>query len=808
MLRNYFKIVWRNLAKEKLYSLIKIGGLSTGVAACLLIALFVRQEVSYDQHYTAGDRIYRILEFSSFRGEVGSGVHFPAPLARTLQAEYPEFEQVGHYNAVEVFGAGSQEVRRSDALESTHDDGFVYASQELLSILQLPFLQGNPQQALTEPNTIVITKRKADTYFPGQNPIGKLLILNNDKQRQYRVSGVIEDFPVTSHFQYNFLMTLAGKEFGEGEQTNWRNSNYINYVRVRSGTDIGQLEHKLSGVVKKYFMPAASREGANHEEMAWLNSFRFKLQPVRAIYLNEDRVQDGLPHGDIRYIWLFGAIALFILLIASINFINLSTAKSANRAKEVGLRKVVGSLRRSLIGQFLTESLLFSSVSVVLGLLLANLLLPYFNGLVAKSLVFPWREWWLFPVLAIGTLLLGLLAGLYPAFYLSAFQPMQVLKGTVSRGSKHASTRSLLVVFQFTVSTVLIVGTFTIARQMHFILNKKLGFDKEQVLVLQGTHTLANQLTPFKNELLRLPDVKQASVSSFLPVEGTKRNNGGMWTQGMQDHEKVSSQHWNVDDAYVKTLGLKLVQGRNFSAQMLTDSQSVIINESLVKALHLRHPIGQRIFNWRGGWTVIGVVEDFHFNSLKEKIQPMGLFLGRSPNTILVKVATQDMAATLQSVTNVWKQFSPYQPIRYSFLDEQYASMYNDVQRTQRIFSSFAGLAILIACLGLFALSAFMAEQRSKEISIRKVLGASLNSILGLLAGNFIKLVLISFGIAAPIGWYLMSNWLNDFVYRIPLGWEIFLLAGLSTIGIALLTVSFQSIKAALMNPVKSLRSE
>lgn len=556
-------------------------------------------------------------------------------------------------------------------------------------------------------------------------------------------------------------------------------------------------------------MPAATREGANAEEMDWLKSFRFKLQPVEAIYLNELKIQDGLQHGDSRYIWLFGAIALFILLIASINFINLSTAKSANRAKEVGLRKVIGSLRSSLMGQFLAESLLFSSFSFGLGVLLANLFLPYFNGLVAKSLVFPWQAWWLFPALATGILLTGLLAGLYPAFYLSAFQPMQVLKGTVSRGSgAHASTRSLLVVFQFTVSIVLIVGTLTISRQMHYILNKNLGYDKEQVLLIQGTHTLGNKLAPFKNELLRLPDVKHASVSSFLPVEGTKRNNGGMWTRGMPDHQKVSTQHWNVDDAYVKTLGLKLLTGRNFSAQMPTDSQAVIVNESLAKALQLRKPIGQRLVNWRGEWRVIGVIADFHFNSLKEKIQPMGLYLGRSPNTVLVKVATQDIAATLQAVTKVWKTFSPNQPIRYSFLDEQYASMYDDVQRTGRIFSSFAGLAILVACLGLFALSAFMAEQRRKEISIRKVLGASLESIVGLLTVHFIKLVLISFSIAVPIGWYLMSNWLADFVYRIPLSWELFLLAGLSTVLIALLTIGYQSVKAALMNPARNLQTE
>jgi putative ABC transport system permease protein len=806
LLRNYLTVAFRMLARQKLYSAIKIGGFAASIAACLLISLYIQQELNYDQHYTHGDRMYRLLRRSALRGEAGVGVHFPAPLARTLQAEYPALEKTGHYNA--AFETKDNQVRRSDQLESLHEEGFVHVNQELLDILELPFVAGNPRKALAEPGTLVITQRKAEKYFPREDPIGKVLVLNNDPQRQYRVTGVIRDFPATSHLQFDFLMSLAGKEFWPGEQTDWRASNYINYVRVRPGTDITQLEKQLSATVHKYFMPYAVGKGANTEEIGWLKSFRFELQPVGEIYLNRVQVRDDLPHGDLRYIWLFGSVAVFILLIASINFINLSTARSANRAKEVGIRKVIGSRRGSLIEQFLAESLLYSFFAFAVGVLLACLLLPYFNGLVGKSLAFPWQNWWLLPLLAAGAGGVGLLAGLYPAFYLSAFQPIRVLKGNVSRGSKAASIRSVLVVFQFSVSVVLILGTLVIGRQMHFIHNKKLGFDKEQVLLLEGTHTLGEKIAAFKQQLQGLPQVRHVSVSNYLPLAGRRRDNGPMWTQGMADAEKISSQHWNVDHDYLKTMGLKLVQGRDFSAQMLTDSGAVIINQSLAEALQLKKPVGERIFNWRGGWTVIGVVEDFHFESLKERIQPMGLFLGRSTNTLLLKVQATDMTATLQGVTRVWKQFSPHQPIRYAFLDQQYAAMYADVERTGRIFSSFTLLAIVVACLGLFALSAFMIEQRGKEISIRKVLGASLGHLVGLLTFNFVKLVLIAFTLAVPVAWYLMHEWLKDFVYRIPLAWELFGLAGLSAVAVALLTIGYQSLKAALANPVRHLKAE
>jgi putative ABC transport system permease protein len=545
---------------------------------------------------------------------------------------------------------------------------------------------------------------------------------------------------------------------------------------------------------------------ANAKEM--IKNFSYSLQPITDIHLHGAGIDDGLTHGDIRFIWLFGAIAGFILIIACINFINLSTAKSANRAKEVGLRKTVGSHRSNIIYQFLTESLLYSFISFLLGTLLAWLLIPYFNQLSAKSLAFPWAEWQLFPILIVAAVVVGLLAGIYPSFYLSSFKPISVLKGNLSRGSKNATTRSTLVIFQFATSIVLIIATFVIYRQVDYILNKKLGFEKDQVVLIQGVGTLDRQLKTFKEELQQLSSVKSVSISDFLPVRGTKRNGNSFWKEGRNTvDESVGGQFWNVDHDYIKTMGMKIAAGRDFSAAMPTDSASVIINQTMARELELTDPVGARIMNYTG-WNVIGVVEDFHFESLRGKIEPMCMVLGTGRNIVSVKVSTTDMAGVLTSIEQIWKKFSPHQPIRYTFLDDQYANMYKDVQRMGSIFVTFATLAIIVACLGLFALSAFMVEQRGKEISIRLVLGASMKSIFRLLTVNFLKLVLISIVIAVPVAWYMMQEWLKDFAYRVEITWDVFLLAGVMAVSIAVLTISYQSIRAALAKPVDKLRSE
>jgi putative ABC transport system permease protein len=807
MLQSYFTVGWRSLSKNKLYSSIKIGGFALGIAACMLIALFIRDELRYDTHYPDKDRIYRVYQIYNDDGEINRAVWFQAPFARALKEDFPEVEKVGRYLASELFGAGNNQLRRVDETDNTYEEGFIYMDQELLDILKLPVVYGHPSHLLDKPRTIVITKSKADKYFPNENPVGKQLVMNNDRDKPFTIGGVIADLPATSHFKFNFAMTMQGVEFWPGEQTDWKATNYPTYVLLRPGTDPRAFQKKLGLVTEKYLLPMLKEiRRANAEEMA--KNFSMDVQPIADIHLYSIGIQDGLSHSDIRFVWLFGAIAGFIMLIACINFINLSTAKSANRAKEVGLRKTVGSHRSHIIYQFLAESLLFSLVSFVLAIVLAWLMVPYFNQLSSKSLVFPWTAWQLYPMLVVAIIVVGVLAGLYPSFYLSSFKPISVLKGNLSRGSKNATMRSTLVIFQFATSIVLIAATVIIYRQMDYILNKNIGFNKDQVVLVQGLNTLDRQRQTFKEELQQLSFVKNATLSDFLPVRGTKRNGNGFWEEGKKTTEKaVGGQFWGVDHDYIRTLGMKIVEGRDFSAKMPTDSGAIIINQSMARELGFKEASGKRIENYRG-WEVIGVVEDFHFESMRGKIEPLAMVLGPGQNILSVKVDATDMAGVLSAIETVWKKFSPHQPVRYAFLDDQYASMYADVQRMGRIFVTFACLAIAVACLGLFALSAFMIEQRGKEISIRLVLGASMKSIFRLLTVNFLKLVLIALVIAIPISWFAMQKWLEDFTYRTEITWDVFLWAGLMAVAIAVLTISYQSVRAALAKPVDKLRSE
>jgi len=813
MFRNYFKIAVRQLRKQKMFAAIKIGGFAFSIAACLLIALYIRNELSYDKSYPDANRIFRVLFVYTDNGTVGKGPGWPAPLAKTLKKNFPQIEYSGRLMPNALMGAGTVEVRRAGQVENSYEEGITYADQSMLDMLKLPMVYGKRAHALANPHTMVISKRKADKYFPGQNPVGKVMYFNDDKTKPYTIGGVLENFPATSHLQYDFMLTLTGMEFWLGEQNNWGDFNYPTYVLLKAGTDAKDLGQKMTAdIVKTYFLPIIKMGGAKNPEQE-AAKITMVLQPVTDINLYSYDVRDGLLHGDIRFIWLFGSVAAFILIIAGINFVNLATAKSANRAKEVGLRKVVGSYRSSLIKQFLTESLLYSCLSFIIGLLLAWLMLPYFNTLASKSLTMPWGEWWLLPVILFSAFIIGIIAGLYPAFYLSAFKPVQVLKGTLATGSKGSVLRNSLVVFQFTASIMLIIGTLVIYKQMHYILNQKVGFDKDQVVIIQGANTMGDKnVKIFKNELSKLASVKSVSISDYLPIDaGTKRNGMPFFIDGRTKLDAgVNGQFWQIDDTYLKTLGMKLVEGRNFSYDMSDDTagKTVIINQTLAKNLNLKKPIGARITANGNSFTVIGLVEDFNFDSLHDPIGPLALQFGISPSLVSVKVSGADMKNTLQAIAATWKKFAPEQPIRYTFMDESFAGMYADVQRMGYIFTTFAILAIIIACLGLFALSAFMAEQRSKEIGIRKVLGASVSGITTLLSFDFVKLVALAILIASPIALWGMNKWLQGFAYHEPVQWWIFVTAGLAAILIALITVSFQAIKAAIANPVRSLRSE
>ena len=808
MLKNYLKIAVRQLLKQKIYGAIKIGGFALSIAACILITLYIRNEASYDRSYPHANRIYRLISTT----DVGSGTnvnnYMPAPVAKTYSDNFPEIEKAGRIMSDPEFsGAGSNEIRIADQVQNTHEEGFAYADQAILDILQVPMVYGERANALTAPHTMVISKRKADKYFPGQNPVGKVLYLNNDLSKPYKINGVMQDLPTTSHLQYDFILSLKGVEMFPGEQNNWAANNYDVYVLLRPGTDLAAFEKKSSGVMfEKYIIPGMISAGiAGARAMA--QNATIRLQPITAIHLRSADIHDNYTHGDIRFIWLFAAIAGFILIIACVNFVNLSTAKSANRAKEVGLRKVVGSTRFGLIGQFLTESLFYSLLSFIIGALLAWALLPYFNSLADKSLTMPWLNWWFIPTLLLAAAFTGLLAGLYPAFYLSGFNPAKVLKGTLSAGSKSSVLRNGLVIFQFTTSIILIISTLVIYNQMQFILNKKLGFEKDQVVLLEGANTLGKQVVSLKDELKKLSEVKSVSVSDYLPVAGTKRSSTLFYSEGREKVENaISGQIWQVDPDYLKTMGIKLVQGRNFSAAFAADSQAVVINHALADELNLKDPVGKRILVGGRLSTVIGEAFDFNFESLRDRVDGLAMQLGNSPSIIAVKVNPGNMKNAINAISSVWKQFAPTQPIRYSFLDARFAAMYADVQRMGSIFTSFAILAIIISCLGLFALAAFMAEQRSKEIGIRKVLGATVTGITSLLSVEFLKLVLISILIASPIAWYAMHKWLEDFTYRADISWWIFAMAGSVAAMVAVFTVGFQCIKAAMANPVNSLK--
>ena len=814
MFKDYFKIAFRQLKKQKMYSVIKIGGFALSIAACLLIALYIKDELSYDKSYVNASRIYRITGEYNDNGKIETGADWPAPLAKALKDDYPEVELSGRLMPHELFYcAGSNEIRRTDKTEDSYETKFSYADQSMLDMLEIPMAYGDRKTALAGPNTMVISKKVADKFFPHENPVGKTMILNDDKSRIYKIGGVMQNLPKNSHIQYDYLLTMTGYALWNDEQTDWGSSNYYTYVLLKPGSNIELFRRKLNQILTKYYMPEAQKSG----DKGWIDALKkakILAQPMPDIHLKSYNIDDGLEKGDMRFVWLFGAIACFILLIACINFINLSTAKSANRAKEVGLRKVVGSYRINLVNQFLAESILFSFASFVLAIIIAALLLPFFNTLSAKTLMFPWKTWWLAPLMIGAAAFIGVMAGVYPAFYLSSFNPINVLKGQLSRGSKNSILRNGLVVFQFATSIILIIGTLVISRQTHYILNRDIGFNKDQVLLIQGTNTLDNKTTmpSFRNELLNISSVKSVTISDFLPISGTKRNGNTFYKEGRTKMDPgVGGQHWVADYDYVKTLGLKMSEGRFFSKDMASDTGATVINKMMKEKLGLKNPIGEIITN---GWEhlrVIGVVEDFNFETMKQGIGPLMFVLGNNYSSIVaVKINPENIQNTIASINAAWKKFAPNQPIRFNFMDESFANMYADVQRMRRIFTSFAILAIVIACLGLFALSAFMAEQRNKEIGIRKVLGASITGITTMLSKDFVKLVLIAFVIASPISWWAMNKWLQDYEpqYRITIGWWMFAAAAGLVVFIALVTISFQSIRAALMNPTKSLRSE
>lgn len=826
MLKNYLTIAFRNLRKQGFYSFINIGGLAVGVAACLVIVLFIIDELSYDRYNTKADRIYRVNNEIKFGGNYYHMTTSSAPTAYTLLQDYPEIEATLRFRDY-----GSYLVKTADGNESIKEKKVIWTDSTFFKIFSVPVLEGNGSTALKEPASIAISKRTADKYFPNGNALGQSLILDN--KYNGKITAVYADIPEASHFHFDILISMVGDwpVAKEAQSTVYLSNNFPTYLLLKEGVDANAFENKLPGFLSKYIGPQLAQILGNDFTMEKFissgNKYEMSLTPLLDIHLHSGLKGEFEANGSMTYVYLFATIALFILAIACINFMNLSTARSSNRAKEVGVRKVMGSLRSHLVRQFLTESTLLTLFSFVLAIGLAYLSLPLFNSLAQKQLYLPLSNPIFFLALIAFAVVVGLMAGLYPSFFLSAFKPASVLKGHVSLGMKSGFIRSALVVFQFVISIFLIVGAITVNRQLNYIQNKKLGFEKEQVLLIKDAYALRPNVQSFKNEALKISSVETCTISGFLPIEAgseVSRNDNSFWKEGNQPTTEnlVSLQDWRVDHDYIKTFKMNIKKGRGFSTEFASDSLAVVINEAAVVQFGLGDdPIGKKISRFYGerpdgspdpnqtrSWTVIGVLENFHFSSMKESISSLGLFLRQSDGFISLRVNTNNSAETIASLQTLWKKLAPDQPFQYSFLDDDFDKMYTNEQRLGRIFGLFAGLAIVIACLGLFALTAFTAEQRTKEIGIRKVLGASVSSIVILLSKEFGKLILIAFVIATPVAWFGVDWWLKSYTYKTEIGVMVYLLAGTFAFATAWITMGYQSIRAASSDPVKSLRSE
>ena len=811
MITNYLKIAWRNLVRNKVFSAINIVGLAMGLATCLLIGLYILDELSYDRFNDKADQIVRVVFRASINGERLKEAHVMPPVAQTLKAEFPDVVDATRFRVNDP-----PLVTNGD--KSFPDETFAYADSNFFQVFTLPFLLGDPKTALIKPNSLVITQRTAKKYFGDTNPIGKLLTVKA-WDATFTITGVIKDIPTNSHFHRDFFASISS--FPDAKSPSWLTSEFYTYLVLPKGYDYKQLEAKLPNVLDKYMGPQIQK--AFGMSMAQFrrkgNEIGLFLQPLTDIHLRSDLTLELEPMGDIRYVYMFSAVALFMLLIACINFMNLSTAGASKRAREVGIRKVMGSKIKALVSQFLLESLLLTSIALGISLGLVRLALPLFNQLAGKEMTLAAiNAPWLIPVLLLFGLFVGVLAGSYPAFFLSSFKPITTLKGQVAAtrnepGRSGISLRSGLVVLQFFMSMLLIVGTMVVYQQLRYIQNKKLGYDKDRVIVLRQAWRLGPNVPVLRQQLLQDSRVANVSVSGYLPAGLTNNNNFISYADDNAS-QLVKTLRYDVDDRYIPTLGMSMAAGRNFSEKLGTDSSAVILNEKAAKAFGWgKNALGHTLTNpdnqgRKTTYNVIGIIKDFHFKSLHERISPLLMVLSREGGSLIIKTRTNDVSGLLTTLNQRWLALKADVPFTYSFLDESFTSTYISEQKTGRILGIFAGLTIFVACLGLFGLATFTAEQRTKEIGVRKVLGASVSSIVGLLSKDFLKLVLVALLLASPIAWYMMNRWLRDFAYRIEISWWLFGLAGLLVVVIALVTVSFQSIKAALMNPVKSLRSD
>lgn len=797
MFKNYLRIALRNIKKYKTYSFINIFGLAIGMACCILIILFVQDELSYDQYHEKAERIYRLVDSFNADGEMSR--HYAlssAPFAPTLKKDFPQIE-----DAVRIFPGRRRLISLGE--KKFYENNLYFADASLFNIFTFPLKAGDPDTALTAPYTLVISESTAVKYFGNDEPLNKTLKINED---EYRITGIMFDLPRNSHFFADMFAALKTQEqipsIQERYFRNWARHEFYTYLLLQEGYAAEELQEELPGFIEKYAAPQIQTIlGAK------LSS---RLQPLKSIHLFSHLQAEINPNGDIKYVRIFAVIALFILIIACVNFMNLATARSASRSKEVGLRKVVGAGRYQIIQQFIGESLLYTLVALVLSAVLVFVVLPYFNTLTGKEIDVNYvGNLVLLGSLVLILLLVGITSGSYPALYISRQQPVNVLKSAKKVSSGRPLLRQGLVIFQFSISIVLIISTVIVLDQLDFLRNRKLGFTKEHVVVIPiRVNSIRKNADAIKSDLMQNPNILSGTVTIGVPggvVAGDAIN-----LIKPEGKTTVTLSMIYTDFDYIKTMGMEIVQGRDFTKSMSTDTnEAFIINQSAVKTLELDDPLNTR-FEWGAKkGRVIGVVKDFQFQSLKDEIDPLVIQIWtRNTFVFAIRIKPDNIPQTLTFLENKWRELDPAHPFEYSFMDDTFNSLYRSEEKLSRIFTIFSFLAICLASLGLFGLALFTVEQKTKEIGIRKMLGASIGRIFFMLSREFVGLVILANVVAWPIAYYFMRSWLQGFAYRIDIGIWIFILSAVSAFAIALFTISFQTIKAALADPIKSLRYE
>ena len=811
MFKNHLKIAWRSLKKQPFFTFINTFGLAIGIAGGLLISLYIFDELSYDKMFADADRIHRVNADIKFGGEAREFAVTPAPMAESVANDFSEVEVVTRFRT-----RGSALIRKSDSEVNVKELQTTFVDSTFFEMFGIELLLGDPKTALKSPNTLVMTRTAAEKHFGINDAIGQSLLMNNTET--FTVTGIIEDLPKNSFLRdHSIFMAMAGYE--DSRIVNWGSNNYQTYLKLIPAANIDDIQEPLRNFLGKYVIPGVQQfmPGITEEQFkAAGNHLVYGTIPLTDIHLKSDRVAEISGNNDIKSIYILSFIAIFLIVLACVNFMNLSTAQSLKRAKEVGIRKTLGSNKIDLIRQFLVESGIVSFGSLLLAIILAIVLLPYFNELADKDISFPYSSPVFWILLLIAGIFLGLFSGSYPAFFMSKFMPVKVLKGTDGNSLGGGNVRNGLVVFQFAISVFLIIGTLVVYQQLKFIQNKELGFSKDQVLIVNDVYTIGDKMTSFKDEVKNLGFVKNATLSSYYPTPSNRSDSTFAPEEGATEQENaLSMQTWGVDHDYLSTIDLKIIAGRDFDRRFKNDSSAIIINESALSTIGVtpNEAIGKRYTPDFGAedpfyYHIIGVVKDFHFSPFREDIEGLSLHLTDRSGALAVKLEAGDFSNAINSIENIWNQMAPGQPFDYYFMEDSFNETYKAEKRLSSIFFIFTSLSILIACLGLFGLAAFNAEKRTKEIGIRKVLGASVGQISYKLSIDFLKLVGISILLSLPVGWYAMNKWLEDFSYRIEIGWWVFALAAFLAVVIAIATVSYQSIKAAIVNPVKSLRTE